>query len=547
MKKVSELLAWHFKKWGIHHIFGIPGKPVTPLILDLNDIGIEFVLAKHESGAGFEAAGYALMSNKLAVAIGTSGPGGTNLLTAAGQAKASHLPVLFITGQPSIKDSGKALGQDSTMFGTDLVKMFEPVTKFSARVERADTFHSYFRHAVEKAYAGVKGPVHLSIPADVLSESIAEFDMDLPEVIHPAASNLDLAIDLMNRPGKKVIWVGKGVHSSRAYREVNMLAERFGIPVMTTPGGKGAFESKHHLSLGAFGLGGAEEASAYVESGLDLMIVMGTKLSDMSLAGLHPSHFPKNVIQFDYDSTFIGKSVQTETLAIVGDIKTNLNALLDKLHGMEITKTPFHLDDYTMPELSKESHSKSSHSPMSAVEAIKVMSRAFDEDTILFGDDGSHTFYAIKDYDVKKPGTFYFDDVFGTMGHAIGYAIGAQLSNPNAQMVCLTGDGCTFMHGTEISTAVNYGANVIFVVFNNGKIDMVDTGMSLHLGKAVGTVYKTMLDVQKFAESMGALSFKCFNADELEHAIEKAKLANTTVVIEAMMDPTEIPPTTKRG
>ncbi|USB33196.1 thiamine pyrophosphate-binding protein [Paenibacillus sp. YPG26] len=547
MKKVSEILAVHFKKWGINHVFGIPGKAVTPLILDLNHQGIEFVLSKHESGAGFEAAGYALMNNKLAVAIGTSGPGGTNLLTAAGQAKASHLPVLFITGHPSIQDSGKALGQDSTMFGTDLVKMFEPVTKFSARVERADTFKSYFQHAIEKAYSGVKGPVHLSIAADVLAEPIAEFEMELPEELHPVAPNLDLCIDLINRPGKKVIWAGKGVHSSRAYRELKRFAETFGIPVMTTPGGKGVFESHHNLSLGAYGLGGTEEASAYVEGGLDLMIVMGTKLSDMSLAGLNASNYPHNVIQFDYDHTFTGKSIQVNTLPIIGDIKTNLNALFEKLHTKEVTRSPFNIEDYRVTEPAGESHANRNTSPMSAVEAVKVMNTAFDEDTLLFGDDGSHTFYAIKHFDIKMPGTFYFDDVFGTMGHAIGYSIGAKLAAPEAKVVCLTGDGCTFMHGTEISTAVNYGANVIFIIFNNGKIDMVDTGMSMNLGKAVGTVYSTMLDAQKFGESMGALAFKCYTAQELADSIEKAKLANTTVVIEAMIDPFEIPPTTKRG
>ncbi|WP_152391941.1 thiamine pyrophosphate-binding protein [Paenibacillus guangzhouensis] len=542
MKRISEILAIHFKKWGVNHIFGIPGKPVTPLILDLHHNGIEFVLSKHESGAGFEAAGYALMSNQLAVVIGTSGPGATNLLTSAGQAKASHLPVLFITGHPSIQDSGKAIGQDSTMFGTDVVKMFEPVTKYSARVERADTFKSYFQHAIEKAYSGVKGPVHLSIAADVLAEHIPEFEMDLPEVIYPIAPNLDQCKNLINRPGRKVIFVGKGVHSSRAYREVKMLAEIFDIPVMTTPGGKGAFESNHHLSLGAYGLGGTEASSAYVESGLDLMIVIGTKLSDMSVAGLTPSNYPKTVIHFDMDQTFIGKTIQVETLPIVGDIKTNLNALFEKLNYKEINKMTLHMDDHKLIEPPMEMKS-----PMSAVEAVKVMNATLDEDTIIFGDDGSHTFYAIKHYDIKMPGTFYFDDVFGTMGHAIGYSIGAKLSNPKAKIVCLTGDGCTFMHGTEISTAVNYEANVIFIVFNNGKIDMVDTGMTLHLGKAVGTVYQTMLDVQKFAESMGALSFKCFDAEELENAIEHAKVANRTVVIEAMVDPLEIPPTTKRG
>ncbi|MCM3634267.1 thiamine pyrophosphate-binding protein [Paenibacillus camelliae] len=542
MKKISEILAIHFKKWGIHHIFGIPGKPVTPLIVDCHSNGIEFVLSKHESGAGFQAAGYALMNNSLAVAIGTSGPGGTNLLTSAGQAKASHLPVLFITGHPSIKDTGKALGQDSTIFGTDLVKMFEPVTKFSARVERADTFKSYFQHAIEKAYSGVKGPVHLSIAADVLAESIEEFELDLPEVMYPVASNLDSCIDALHAPGKKVIIVGKGVHSSRAYREVKLLAEIFNIPVMTTPGGKGAFESNHHLSLGAFGLGGTEEASNYVESGLDVMIVIGSKLSDMSIPGLKPSMYPKQVVHFDYDPTFIGKSIEVETLPVIGDIKTNLQALLARLKDKDITKMPFELSDYQLTEPAVESKA-----PISAVEAVKVLSETLDDETIIFGDDGSHTFYGIKHYEIKRPGTFYFDDVFGTMGHAIGYAVGAQLAKPEAHVVCLTGDGCTFMHGTEISTAVNYGANVIFVIFNNGKIDMVDTGMTLNLGKAVGTVYRTMLDGQRFGESMGALSFKCFDAKELRAAIEAAKQANTTAVIEVMVDPYELPPTTKRG
>ncbi|OPH50705.1 acetolactate synthase [Paenibacillus ferrarius] len=542
MKKISELLAIHFKKWGINHVFGIPGKAVTALILDLHNNGIDFVLSKHESGAGFEAAGYALMTNQLAVAIGTSGPGGTNLLTSAGQAKASHLPVLFITGHPSIKDSGKALGQDSTMFGTDVVKMFEPVTKFSARVERAETFKAYFQHAIEKAYSGVKGPVHLSIAGDVLAEYIEEFELDLPEIMHPVASNLDKCKDLINRSERKVIFLGKGVHSSKAYREVKMLAEIFDIPVMTTPGGKGAFESQHHLSLGAYGLGGTEESSAYVERGLDLMIVIGSKLSDMSIAGLSPSLYPKKVIHFDYEQTFIGKSIQVETVPIIGDIKTNLNALFETLNYQDIIKTPFHIEDYKKQDTYIESRS-----PMLAAEAAKVMSAAFDEDTVVFGDDGSHTFYAIKHYDVKRPGSFYFDDVFGTMGHAIGYAIGAKLAKPEAKIVCLTGDGCTFMHGTEISTAVNYGANVIFVVFNNGKIDMVDTGMTLHLGKAIGTVYKTMLDAQKFAESMGALAFKCFDAEELKAAIEQAKTADRTVVIELIVDPLEMPPTAKRG
>ena len=128
MKSIASILVSNFRKWGINHIFGIPGKPVVPLIMELDKQDINFILSKHESGAGYAAAGYSLMNKKLGVAIVTSGPGGTNLLTAAGQAKAYHAPVLFITGQQSMRNVGKAIGQDSTIFGTDLVKMFEPVT-----------------------------------------------------------------------------------------------------------------------------------------------------------------------------------------------------------------------------------------------------------------------------------------------------------------------------------------------------------------------------------------------------------------------------------
>ena len=135
MKTIASILVANFKHWGINHIFGIPGKAISPILFEILTHDLEFVLSKHEAAAGFEASGYALMNQKIGVAVGTSGPGGTNLLTAAGQAKASNLPLLIITGHPSMKDTGKAMGQDSSIFGTDLVGMFNSATKFSARVE----------------------------------------------------------------------------------------------------------------------------------------------------------------------------------------------------------------------------------------------------------------------------------------------------------------------------------------------------------------------------------------------------------------------------
>ncbi|MBC2581321.1 thiamine pyrophosphate-binding protein [Clostridium sp. DJ247] len=541
MKSIASILVSHFKKWEISHIFGIPGKPIVPLIMELDKQGISFILNKHESGSGYAAAGYALMNKRLGVAIGTAGPGGTNLLTAAGQAKASHIPVLFITGQQPINDVGKALGQDSTFFGTDLVKMFEPVTKLSARVERSDQFQRYLQHAIEKAHFGVKGPVHLSIPFDILNERIEEFELDLPNnMCQLVSSRLDEFINKLNNAQKPVILSGKGVHSSLAYEEVKSLAELWNIPVMTTPGGKGTFIENHPLSLGALGLGGTERSREYIKEGIDLMIVIGSKLSDMSLVDISAENYPKEVVHLDYDHTFIGKSLLVPTLPIVGDVKANLQSVLDKV--TDKTKGEFNL-------LKKEYEilDNNSNFYISAKEAIETIRKELPDDSIVFGDDGSHTYYAIKYFNIRKPGTFFFDDVFGAMGHAIGYSIGAQIARHNSRIICLTGDGCTFMHGTEISTAANYNIPVTFIILNNGRLDMVDKGMQQHLGKAVGTTYHIPLDAKKFGESMGVKSFKCCNQFELKKALEISKLHKETIIIEVMVDPYEIPPTMKRG
>ncbi|HEY8803562.1 MAG TPA: thiamine pyrophosphate-binding protein [Clostridium sp.] len=541
MKSIASILASHLRRWGIKYVFGIPGKPIVPLIMELDKQGINFILNKHEGGSGYAASGYAMMNGKLGVAIATAGPGGTNLLTSAAQAKSYHLPVLFITGQPPISRAGEALGQDSTFFGTDLVKMFEPVTKFSVRVERVDQFKRYLQHALEKAHSGVKGPVHLSIPLDILVEEIEEFELELPcNMYKSISSNLDEFINKLDNAKRAVILAGKGVHASLAYEEVKRVAELWNIPVMTTPGGKGTFIENHPLSLGALGLGGTEKASQYIKKGIDLMIVIGSRLSDMSLVDISPENYPKEVIQLDYDPTFIAKSLTVTTLPIIGDIKMNLTFLLDKVSSK--AKNEFEMLNEKCVIVDDNSNSY-----ISAVNAIKIIRQGLPDDSIIFGDDGSHTFYAIKHFNIRKPGTFFFDDVFGAMGHAIGYSIGAQLARNNVRIICLTGDGCTFMHGTEMSTAANYNIPVTFIVFNNGRLDMVDKGMQNNLGKAVGTTYKIPLDIEKFGQSMGIKSFKCLNQLDLKKALEISNLNNGTIIIEVMVDPYEVPPTIKRG
>ena len=196
MKKVSTLLVEHVKKCGVTHVFGIPGKPIAHLNLEIEKQGIKCVMCRHECGAGFAASGYALMNTTLGVAVVTAGSCGMNMLTAARQAKAMKLPVLFITGHPSMRETGRSLGQDATLNGSGLVEMFESVTLFSAQVERGEVFSHYLQLAIEKALGG-RGPVHLNIPSDVLEEEIEPFEFGLPQCAPLKSSEIDRIIPLL--------------------------------------------------------------------------------------------------------------------------------------------------------------------------------------------------------------------------------------------------------------------------------------------------------------------------------------------------------------
>lgn len=540
-KRIYSIIVDHIRSWGVKHVFGIPGKSISPLMLELDNQEITYVLGRHETGCGYAASGYALENKTIGVAIGTSGPGGTNLITAAGQAREFQLPVIFITGQPSMQDTGRALSQDSSQFGTDLVKMFEPVTLFSARIERGELLPLYLKHALEKAYVGEKGPVHLCIPFDVLMEEIEPFHIPLPDYASPVvARDIDRAVAMLNEAERPILFLGKGAMISEAFEELRIMAEHWRIPVVTAPGGKGAFPTTHPLSLGGYGLGGSKDAMSYIRSDIDLMVVVGSKLCDMSLSGFTEEMKPKQMLQFEHELTFAGKSVAVATEIVLGDVKSNIRQVIEAAGARKRE------DEYVLRPLSHFQPNASTEKPLSAGDAIKALRSALPADALLFGDAGSHSFHAVQHLELPQPGTFYFDEVFIAMGAAIGYAIGAKIASPDRHIVCITGDGCMLMHGTEISTAVNHKAPVIFFVLNNGRLDMVDKGMSYNTGRSVGAVYEHPLDVSGFAASMGAAAYRCHHTQHIVEAVAAALCSKVATVIEVMVDPEEIPPILSR-
>ncbi|MCP1425792.1 MULTISPECIES: thiamine pyrophosphate-binding protein [Paenibacillus] len=538
MRTVADYLAETLRNLGVTHVFGIIGKSICPAVLKMVDYGLEFIPGRHESSSGFAASGYALQTGKLGVAFATSGPGGTNLLTAAAHAKANNLPVLFITGHQSIQELGLPQCQDSSSYLADLAEMFRPATLFSKLVERGDHFGTLLNHALSIALGPNKGPVHLCIPFDVQTELLSQCRIVIPEP-EPllSVSNLNRIFPLIQQSNRPLIIAGKGVSRARAHDELLQLAESFNIPVITTPGGKGAIAWDHPLYHGPCGVGGFPHADDMLNQS-DLYIVLGSRLSDMTLCNLKPEHHPAHLIQFDADPTFVGKILSAQTLHITGDLKDNLQYLLGTLEDLPTPVRTTAPMDYTvpLPDLPQ----------LSLASVLDGMSDLLPYDHKLFVDDGSHGFHAVQRYKVKKPGSFVFDAYFACMGNAIGMAIGTKAASPEETVVCITGDGCFMMLGTEINTAVCNNLNVIFIVVNNKQLDMALKGMEKTTGRIDGTLYEVPMDAAKFAESLGAVAFRAETLAEFSSALNTAQTLNQVTVIELLTDRDEIPPTAHR-
>lgn len=539
LKTVADYMAEALRNLGVTHAFGIIGKSICPIALKLVDYGIEFIPGRHESSSGFAAGGYALQTGKLGIAFGTSGPGGTNLLTAAAHAKANNLPVLFITGHQSIKELGIPQCQDSTSYLADLAEMFRPATLYSKLVERGDHFSTILNHALSIALGDKKGPVHLCIPFDVQTERLEECRVVLPERERLVSyHNYERVLSAIQTSASPLIIAGKGVNRSGAHKELVQFAETFNIPVVTSPGGKGAIAEDHPLYHGPVGVGGCAHGDEMMNSS-DLHIVLGSRLSDMTICNLKPENHPKLLIQFDTDPTFVGKILSSPAIYVGGDLRDNLELYLQKTAPSAVVRRKLPVPprpQEELPELPK----------LSMASVMSSMSGLIPYHSKVFVDDGSHGFHAVKWFKVRKPGSFIFDAYFACMGNSIGMAIGAKAASPEETVFCITGDGCFMMLGTEINTAVCKNIPVIFIVVNNKQLDMALKGMEKTTGRIDGTVYEVPVDAVKFAESLGAAGFRCETQEEFAAAVSDALALNRTAVIELLTDRDEVPPTAHR-
>lgn len=506
----SEIAVRALEEAGTEVVFGIPGGTVIPLYDALYGSEIRHVLARHEQGACFEAAGYARASGKVGVCLATSGPGALNTLTALADSYADSVPLVLITGQVGGAMKGSDAFQEADLFGSSL-----SMVKHSFVATDPGELRDIVLEAFEMASFGRPGPVLIDLSVDVQRGrcDIDSFRKRRPgggrSVMEADAAEILSVSSLLDRSERPVVLAGGGVISSGASESLRLFAEIRSIPVATSLMGKGAFPEGNPLSLGMAGMHGTERANSAL-AGCDLVMALGCRFSDRTTC--RTSGFARNasVVQIDMDRAEIGKNVGVN-LGLLADVRR----ALDILNGEEAPRSFRAWSGSLVPS---EIDSSGDFSPREIIRAIRGR---LNPDDVVTTEVGQHQMWGALHWRTDMPRKFLSSGGQGTMGFGLPAAIGAAVALPGRPVVCLAGDGSFLMNSQEMDTAVRHDLPVKVVIFNNGSLGMVRQWQELFWGRRYSsTVERPRCDFVSLAFAYGARGFRAETLAELEGNLE---------------------------
>src|SRR6202047_4045362 len=473
-KTGAEIIWECLERLGVEYVFGYPGGAILPAYDAMTRYSVHHVLVRHEQSATHMADGYARASGRVGVALATSGPGATNMVTGIATAMMDSSPIVCITGQVG----SSVLGSDAFQ-ETDITGITIPIAKHNYLVTRADEVAASLREAFQIAASDRPGPVLVDITKDAQLGS-CEFDWDaaaprahrqMPDFF-PAAATLNEAAALINESRRPVILAGHGIILSGAGDEVRRLAETADIPVALTLLGLGAFPASHPLNLGMMGMHGEAWVNQAIQES-DLLIALGMRFDDRVTGKLNTYAQKAKKIHMEIDPAEINKNVKVD-VPLVGDLREVLLELLP--HGESIDRSEW-LD--TIDKLKGDSAVRdiqnlpdSGH--LYAAHVINDLWRQTrDGNTIVVTDVGQHQMWEAQYYKHEHPRSLITSGGLGTMGFALPAAIGAKVACPDAEVWVIVGDGGFQMTCPELATLVQENLDINIAIINNGFLGMV--------------------------------------------------------------------------
>ncbi|MGB5166768.1 MAG: acetolactate synthase large subunit [Acidimicrobiia bacterium] len=537
----AEALIRSLEYEGVEVVFGMPGGAILMAYDPLLDSPIRHVLARHEQGAGHMASGYAHATGKVGVALVTSGPAATNLLTALQDAYMDSVPVVAITGQVATTSIGNDAFQEAHTWGMSM-----PATKHNELITSADEIPDIIREAFHVASTGRKGPVLVDIPKDVLAATMTWHrpgEVRLPGY-RPAVKGhprqVKAAVDLIEQSEHPVLYVGGGVIAAGAAEELEQFAEMTQIPMVTTLMARGAFPDSHPLNLGMPGMHGTYTATTAMQRS-DLLVTIGARFDDRITGD--PKHFAPEakVIHVDVDPAEIGKN-RFADVPIVGDAKMVLHQLISETErrGPQPNREEWIATLHDWQATYPLSYEQDPDGPIQQQYVIEELLRITEGDATIVAGVGQHQMWASQFWRFEEPRRWINSGGLGTMGYAIPAAIGAKVGTPDEVVFAIDGDGCFQMTGTELITAAVENIPIKVAVMNNASLGMVKQWQNLFYDGRLSQVElsPTVPDFVKFAEACGGVGLRADHPSEVAEVIEQALAINDrVVVVEFTCDP----------
>jgi acetolactate synthase-1/2/3 large subunit len=534
----AQIMCEALLREGVDVIFGIPGGAIMPFYHALPEYAgkLRHVLCRHEQGAGHAAEGYARASGRVGVCVATSGPGATNLVTPIADAFMDSTPLVAITGQVSSAVLGKDAFQE-----TDITGITVPITKHNYLVKDIDELPYVFHEAFHLASTGRPGPVLIDVTKDAQQARTVpdwEVKLELPGYRPTYRGNprqVREAVRLLDEAERPLIMAGSGVIWSGASEALRELAERTGIPVITTLHGKGAFPEDHPLSLGMPGMHGWVHVNRAIQE-CDVLFNIGGRFDDR-VTGKVSTFAPRaKIIHVDIDPAEIGKNVKA-AVPIVGDARQVLEAMLEIVEPR--------VPDGGWLEKIRELQEKHQHrqqylnrpdtTQLMPHDVYDALNRAVAErgGTRVVTDVGQHQMWAAQLIDWRSPRTHITSGGSGTMGFSVPAAMGAALACPDETIWVICGDGGFQMTNQELATIRQEGIrNVKVAIINNGYLGMVRQWQELFEGRRYSATPLSGPDFVKLAEAYGLMGICVERVEELDDAIRRAWDHDDSVVVD---------------
>ncbi|MCO4758412.1 MAG: thiamine pyrophosphate-binding protein [Oceanospirillaceae bacterium] len=556
----GDLIVDYLKGMGVSHIFGVPGGSIEPFFdavarAENRGVDLQMIVSRHETGAAFMVDGHIRETGRFGVCCSTTGPGATNLITGVANAWEENLPMLAITAQTPMAKFGKKALQDSSCSAVDVVGMFKHCTKYSTLVSHTDQLEHKLITALVTANTHPKGPVHLSLPADIVNTSLPKasniktgllqqtLDVSTPSALQQLNSEIGNAERIL-------LFVGENCKLEE--NQLIHFAEQINAAIVSDPTGKRWVDETHPRYCGVFGFSGHKKARTLItDQKYDLLIALGTQAGELGTSGWDSQLLNPKLVHIDESPSVFSRTpgarihVCGSLPDIIGQLITNV--AIQRAQGKRWQDLAETVSDIPLLSIEEQSLTHSNAIPLKPQRMFSSLARLLPDETRIFVDAGNSWAWAIR-YMLRSDtrGYFRIAMAYGSMTWAIGASTGSAVSNPSAPHLCITGDGSYLMAGQEITVAIQQNTPLVMMILNDDALGMVKHGQRLGGAEQTGFTLPHV-NYAAIGEAMGIEGIVIETPGQLED-LDFVRLFSkqSPTIIDMRINPEEVPPMGER-